>query len=170
MLGEYKVGLILLSLLIFYNIFWAFYTPVMVSVGKNIEGPVKLMLPKLKEEIEKMRKEKGEDNEYTGKEYDPRKYNKIGLGDIVIPGVNVALMLRFYIYLYKKAKKDISQFGLKNMKYFITTFVFYNLGIIITLFSMYFFNHTQPVLLYLFPCTLFSSTLLAFQLKDFKLL
>jgi minor histocompatibility antigen H13 len=170
MLGEYKVGLILLSLLFFYDIFWVFYTPVMVSVAKNIEGPVKLMFPKLKEDIEKMRKEKGEDNEYAGKAYDPREYNMIGLGDIVIPGVYVALMLRFDIYLYKKAKKDISQFGFtfKNMKYFIITFIFYNLGIIITLSSMYFFNHAQPALLYLVPCTLLSSTLLAFQQKDFK--
>ena len=172
MLGEYKVGLILLSLLFFYDIFWVFYTPVMVSVAKNIEGPVKLMFPKLKADIEKMRKEKGEDNEYAGKAYDPREYNMIGLGDIVIPGVYVALMLRFDIYLYKKAKNDISKYGFsfKNMKYFITTFTFYNLGIIITLSSMYFFNHAQPALLYLVPCTLLSSTLLAFQKKEFKLL
>jgi minor histocompatibility antigen H13 len=172
MLGEYKVGLILLSLLFFYDIFWVFYTPVMVSVAKNIEGPVKLMFPKLQAAIEKMRKEKGEDNEYAGKAYDPREYNMIGLGDIVIPGVYVALMLRFDIYLYKKAKKDISKYGFtfKNMKYFITTFTFYNLGIIITLSSMYFFNHAQPALLYLVPCTLLSSTLLAFQKKEFKLL
>ena len=172
MLGEYKVGLILLSLLFFYDIFWVFYTPVMVSVAKNIEGPVKLMFPKLKDAIEKMRKEKGEDNEYVGKAYDPREYNMIGLGDIVIPGVYVALMLRFDIYLYKKAKKDISKYGFsfENMKYFITTFTFYNLGIIITLSSMYIFNHAQPALLYLVPCTLFSSTLLAFQKKELKLL
>ena len=116
--------------------------------------------------------EKGEDNEYAGKAYDPREYNMIGLGDIVIPGVYVALILRFDIYLYKKAKKDISKYGFsfENMKYFITTFTFYNLGIIITLSSMYIFNHAQPALLYLVPCTLFSSTLLAFQKKEFKLL
>ena len=78
-LGEFKVGLILLSLLFFYDIFWVFYTPVMVSVAKKIEGPVKLMFPKLQAAIEQMRKEKGEDNEYAGKPYDPREYNMIGL-------------------------------------------------------------------------------------------
>ena len=170
MLGEYKVGLILLSLLFFYDIFWVFYTPVMVSVAKNIEGPVKLMFPKLQSAIDKMRQEKGEDNQYAGKAYDPREYNMIGLGDIVIPGVYVALMLRFDIYLYKKAKNDISKFGFsfKNMKYFFITFIFYNLGIIITLCSMYFFNHAQPALLYLVPCTLLSSTLTSFQTKEFN--
>ena len=162
MLGEYKVGLILLTLLFFYDIFWVFYTPVMVSVAKNIEGPVKLMFPKLQAAIDLLKKEKGEDNEYAGKAYNPREYNMIGLGDIVIPGVYVALMLRFDIYLYKKAKNDLSTFGFsfKNMKYFFITFIFYNLGIIITLSSMYFFNHAQPALLYLVPCTLLSSTLL----------
>ena len=171
-LGEFKVGLILLSLLFFYDIFWVFYTPVMVSVAKKIEGPVKLMFPKLQAAIEEMRKEKGEDNEYAGKPYDPREYNMIGLGDIVIPGIYVALMLRFDIYLYKKAKKDISKFGFsfKNMKYFLITFIFYNLGIIITLCSMYFFNHAQPALLYLVPCTLISSTFMALITKEIKTL
>lgn len=168
MLGEYKVGLILLSLLFFYDIFWVFYTPVMVSVAKNIEGPVKLMFPKLQDAIDKIKREKPD--EYAGKAYDPREFNMIGLGDIVIPGVYVALMLRFDIYLFKKAKKDISkfEFSFKNMKYFFVTFTFYNLGIIITLCSMYFFNHAQPALLYLVPCTLFSSTLTAFQAKEFN--
>jgi len=170
MLGEYKVGLILLSLLFFYDIFWVFYTPVMVSVAKNIEGPVKLMFPKLQDAIDKIKKEKPD--EYAGKAYDPREFNMIGLGDIVIPGVYVALMLRFDIYLFKRAKKDISTFGfsLKNMKYFLVTFTFYNLGIIITLCSMYFFNHAQPALLYLVPCTLLSSTLTAFACKENDLL
>ena len=171
-LGEFKVGLILLSLLFFYDIFWVFYTPVMVSVAKNIEGPVKLMFPKLQEAIEQMRKEKGEDNQYAGKAYDPREYNMIGLGDIVIPGIYVALMLRFDIYLYKKTKKDISKFGFsfKNMKYFLVTFIFYNIGIITTLSVMYFFNHAQPALLYLVPCTLISSTFTALLNKDIKTL
>ena len=171
-LGEFKVGLILLSLLFFYDIFWVFYTPVMVSVAKKIEGPVKLMFPKLQAAIEQMRKEKGEDNEYAGKPYDPREYNMIGLGDIVIPGIYVALMLRFDIYLYKKAKKDIAKFrfSFKNMKYFLITFIFYNLGIIITLCSMYFFNHAQPALLYLVPCTLISSTFMALITKEIKTL
>ena len=171
-LGEFKVGLILLSLLFFYDIFWVFYTPVMVSVAKNIEGPVKLMFPKLQEAIEQMRKEKGEDNQYAGKAYDPREYNMIGLGDIVIPGIYVALMLRFDIYLYKKAKKDISKFGFsfKNMKYFLVTFIFYNIGIVTTLCIMYFFNHAQPALLYLVPCTLISSTFTALINKDIKTL
>jgi minor histocompatibility antigen H13 len=171
-LGEYKVGLILLSLLFFYDIFWVFFTPVMLSVAKNIEGPVKLMFPKLQEDIEAMRREKGDDNQYADKPYDPREYNMIGLGDIVIPGVYVALMLRFDIYLFYQAKKDITQFGysFKRMKYFWITFIFYNIGVLMALFSTYFFKHAQPALLYLVPCILLSSSIMALVNKDIKML
>ena len=56
------------------------------------------------------------------------------------------------------------------MKYFLVTFIFYNLGIVITLCSMYFFNHAQPALLYLVPCTLISSTFTALINGDIKTL
>ena len=171
-LGEFKTGIILLSLLFFYDIFWVFFTPVMLSVAKNIEGPVKLMLPKLQEDIEAMRREKGDDNQYADKPYDPREYNMIGLGDIVIPGVYVALMLRFDIYLFYQAKKDITQFGysFKRMKYFWITFIFYNIGVLMALFSTYFFKHAQPALLYIVPCILLSSSIMALVNKDIKML
>ena len=171
-LGEFKTGVILLSLLFFYDIFWVFFTPVMVSVAKNLEGPVKLMFPKLQEAIEEMKKEKGDDNQYADKSYDPREYNMIGLGDIVIPGVYIALMLRFDIYLFYQAKKDITQFGysFKRMKYFWITFIFYNIGVLMALFSTYFFKHAQPALLYLVPCILLSSSIMALVNKDLKIL
>ena len=80
MLGQFKVGFILLGVLFFYDIFWVFGTPVMVTVAKNLDGPIKLMFPK---EIKET--------------YDTLKdFNMIGLGDIVIPGIFVYLCLRFY--------------------------------------------------------------------------
>jgi minor histocompatibility antigen H13 len=77
MLGKFKVGFILLGLLFFYDIFWVLGTPVMVEVAKNLDGPIKLMFPK---EIKDM--------------YELKDFNMIGLGDIVIPGIYVALMIR----------------------------------------------------------------------------
>ena len=152
MLSEYKVGLILLSLLFFYDIFWVFFTPVMVSVAKNLKGPVKLMFPKHFNPVE------------------VKDYNMIGLGDIVVPGVYVALMLRFDIYLYTKKGKDMKnfKFNFSDMKYFLITFIFYVLGIGLTLFVMIVFNHAQPALLYLVPCTLISSSLTALATGEFK--
>ena len=31
--------------LFFYDIYWVFFTPVMVGVAKNIDGPIKLLFP-----------------------------------------------------------------------------------------------------------------------------
>ncbi|KAJ0667485.1 putative Piwi domain, peptidase A22B, signal peptide peptidase, ribonuclease H superfamily [Helianthus annuus] len=40
-LGSFKTGAILLSGLFVYDIFWVFFTPVMVSVAKSFDSPIK---------------------------------------------------------------------------------------------------------------------------------
>ena len=45
-LNQYKVGFLMLWLLFFYDIFWVYGTDIMVSVAKNIDGPIKLLFPK----------------------------------------------------------------------------------------------------------------------------
>ena len=70
-LGTYKIGAILLIGLFFYDIFWVFGTDVMVTVAKNLDGPIKLLFPRSlipKEESGKI------------------ETSLLGLGDIVIPG------------------------------------------------------------------------------------
>jgi minor histocompatibility antigen H13 len=150
MLGQFKVGFILLGLLFFYDIFWVFGTPVMVEVAKNLDGPIKLMFPK------HIPVENSKD------------FNMIGLGDIVIPGIYVALMLRFDLMKYLKSNTGAVcvPFSLKNCKYFISTLIGYTLGIIATLFVMYYFQAAQPALLYLVPGCLFSSLIVAFFNKE----
>ena len=76
-LGSTQTGAILLSGLFFYDIFWVFCTPVMVSVAKNFDAPIKLLFPRLGDLV-------------NGK----RPMSMLGLGDIVIPGIFVALILR----------------------------------------------------------------------------
>ena len=106
LLGEYKIGLILLSLLFFYDIFWVFFTEVMVSVAKNLDGPIKLKFPKILNPLEN------------------KDFNMIGLGDIVIPGVYITLMLRFDIvqYIYTFIFKIFFPFNITNFffNYFIS--------------------------------------------------
>ena len=46
-LGSYKVGAILLTGLFFYDIFWVFGTDVMVTVAKSLDGPIKLLFPRV---------------------------------------------------------------------------------------------------------------------------
>lgn len=44
-LGNVKVGVILLLGLFVYDIFWVFCTPVMVTVAKSFDAPIKLVFP-----------------------------------------------------------------------------------------------------------------------------
>uniref|UniRef100_A0A0D9VBD0 Uncharacterized protein n=1 Tax=Leersia perrieri TaxID=77586 RepID=A0A0D9VBD0_9ORYZ len=117
-LGSFKTGAILLAGLFFYDIFWVFFTPVMVSVAKSFDAPIKLLFP-------------------TGDA--ARPFSMLGLGDIVIPGIFVALALRF----------DVSR-GIKN-RYFNSAFLGYTVGLTVTIIVMNWFQAAQPALLYIVP-------------------
>ncbi|XP_029123697.1 signal peptide peptidase 1 isoform X2 [Elaeis guineensis] len=68
-----------------------------------------------------------------------RPFSMLGLGDIVIPGIFVALALRF----------DVSR-G-KQIRYFNSAFFGYTLGLVLTIFVMNWFQAAQPALLYIVP-------------------
>lgn len=135
-LGSYKVGCILLGGLFFYDIFWVFGTDVMVTVAKSFDAPIKLLFPKqlFAAELE---------------------FSMLGLGDIVIPGIFIALLLRFDIHR-SKGKKTISKL------YFYVAYISYSIGLITTIGVMHTFRAAQPALLYLVPACLGSSFFLAF--------
>jgi len=78
----------------------------------------------------------------------------LGLGDIVIPGIFIALLLRFDI------KRSANKRVLSKL-YFLTCYLFYILGLVTTVAVMHFFQAAQPALLYLVPACLGSSFLLA---------
>ncbi|KAI3987630.1 hypothetical protein MKX01_007096 [Papaver californicum] len=120
-LGSFKTGGILLVGLFFYDIFWVFFTPVMVSVAKSFDAPIKLLFPTADA---------------------ARPYSMLGLGDIVIPGIFVALALRF----------DVSR-G-KEIRYFNSAFFGYTLGIVLTIVVMNWFQAAQPALLYIVPAVI----------------
>lgn len=103
-----KVGFILLWGLFFYDIFWVYGTEVMVTVAKGIDAPIKLLFP-------------------LDLASDPTKFSMLGLGDIVIPGIFVAICLKYDIDRNKS--KHISNI---STPYFISCFIGYILGIIIT--------------------------------------
>ncbi|KAE8663792.1 Signal peptide peptidase 1 [Hibiscus syriacus] len=117
-LGSFTTGAILLSGLFVYDIFWVFFTPVMVSVAKSFDAPIKLLFPTADS---------------------ARPFSMLGLGDIVIPGIFVALALRF----------DVSR-G-KESQYFKSTFLGYMVGLLITIVVMNWFQAAQPALLYIVP-------------------
>jgi minor histocompatibility antigen H13 len=139
-LGTFMNGLILLLGLFVYDVFWVFGTEVMVSVATKFDVPIKLLFPRGGDERNAM----------------------LGLGDIVIPGIFIALMLRFDLHLESlQTKIDVSKYIPKSKSYFLTCLVSYILGMATTLFVMLYFEHAQPALLYLVPANLISVIALA---------
>ncbi len=109
--------------LFFYDIFWVFATDVMVTVAKNFDAPVKLLFPR--------------DIFAT-----PLQHSMLGLGDIVIPGIFLALLLRFD---HKIARNK--QSGRFAKPYFTTGFIAYILGLVTTIFVMHTFKAAQVMLI-----------------------
>jgi minor histocompatibility antigen H13 len=77
-LGKFKNGFVLLTGLFFYDIFFVFGTDVMLTVAKSIDAPIKLLFPK----------------DWSTEE---PQFSLLGLGDIVLPGIFIAMCLRFDI-------------------------------------------------------------------------
>ena len=77
----------------------------------------------------------------------PIPMSMLGLGDIVIPGIFVALMLRF----------DCSKGLNATTPYFLANLVAYELGLGATVGVMHFFDAAQPALLYLVPACIGAS-------------
>lgn len=158
-LGSYVNGAILLVGLFFYDIFWVFGTEVMVTVAKSFDAPIKLLFPQ------------------TALEASP---SMLGLGDIVIPGIFIALLLRYDALKFEaKPRAAVASTSKKPHAHAhgdesgdipfkvtpkMTPFFFYNLvayffGLTTTVGVMYYFKAAQPALLYLVPACLGGSIL-----------
>uniref|UniRef100_A0A8C8GAB5 Histocompatibility (minor) 13 n=1 Tax=Oncorhynchus tshawytscha TaxID=74940 RepID=A0A8C8GAB5_ONCTS len=123
-LNNISTGCILLGGLFVYDVFWVFGTNVMVTVAKSFEAPIKLVFPQ----------------DLLEKGLGASQFAMLGLGDIVIPGIFIALLLRFDVSLKKNTRT-----------YFHTSFLAYIFGLGLTIWVMHTFKHAQPALLYLVP-------------------
>lgn len=133
-LNNVVTGCILLSGLFVYDIFWVFGTNVMITVAKSFEAPIKLVFPQ-----DLLEQGVSADN-----------FAMLGLGDIVVPGIFIALLLRFDNSLNRNSRT-----------YFYATFIAYFIGLLATIFVMHVFKHAQPALLYLVPACLGTPIFLA---------
>lgn len=91
-------GTMILSTLFVYDIYFVFFTPLMVTVAKSLDIPAKLLFPRP-----------------AGPRDDPGKQAlaMLGLGDIVLPGIIIGLALRFDLYLFylqKQSHRDMIEF------------------------------------------------------------
>ncbi|KAL0099890.1 hypothetical protein PUN28_019965 [Cardiocondyla obscurior] len=142
-LNNVVTGCILLCGLLFYDAFWVFGTDVMVTVAKSFEVPIKLVFPQ----------------DLLEKGLNAGNFAMLGLGDIVLPGIFIALLLRFDNSLSRKTNV-----------YFYSTFFAYFMGLLATMMIMHLFNHAQPALLYLVPACIGTPLLLALVKGDIKAL
>jgi len=182
----FATGSLILTGLFFYDIWAVFFTPLMVTVAKNLDQPIKLLFPR---------------PDQPGAEGKPpvKSYSMLGLGDIVLPGLMIGLALRFDLHMYYLKKQKIAAKSAKDSKheedvikadyhnvtgqwgsrlwtlgversalpqslvtaafpkpYFIASLVGYVAGMIATLLVMSIWQHAQPALLYLVPGVLTS--------------
>ncbi|PWZ02269.1 hypothetical protein BCV70DRAFT_60560 [Testicularia cyperi] len=148
-LDSFRTGAIMLGGLFVYDIFWVFATPVMVSVAKNFDAPIKIVWPKniVEALLALSRSEPLPQLQFT----------MLGLGDIVIPGIFVALALRYDQLVASEAKPSIhftKRYSRFAKPYFMATMAAYVAGLGTTMMVMHVFKAAQPALLYLSPaCT-----------------
>ncbi|WEW56746.1 hypothetical protein PRK78_002197 [Emydomyces testavorans] len=193
----FATGSLILSSLFFYDIYFVFYTPMMVTVAQGLDLPIKLLFPRPP----------------TSKE-DPSltALAMLGLGDIVLPGIMIGLALRFDLYLHylrksstaaktendtgprpkyvtatggwgerfwisvkpfpKLPEKEATYHEARSFRktYFKAGLVGYVLGMLATLVAMQISNHPQPALLYLVPGVLSSIWLTALIKGDISVM
>lgn len=157
-IDSFRTGFVLLGGLFFYDIFWVFGTPVMVNVAKNFDAPIKIVWPRNWTEMLAAALEHGI------RAVPAPKLALLGLGDIVIPGVFVALALR-----YDQARASEQKPGFHftrffrsfSKPYFKICLASYVGGLVTTMVIMHAFKAAQPALLYLSPACTLSVALLA---------
>jgi minor histocompatibility antigen H13 len=123
---NFKILFGLLAALLFYDVFFVFGTDVMLTVAKNIDGPIKLLFPK----------------PIGG-------FSMIGLGDIIMPGILIAMTIRYDLYRKHKRESDSNLYLFSSLSGYI-------FGIILTTLAMLLMEKEQPALLYLVPSTIIS--------------
>ncbi|KAH9946985.1 signal peptide peptidase-domain-containing protein [Amylocystis lapponica] len=144
-IDSFKTGCILLSGLFLYDVWWVFGTEVMVKVATTLDVPIKLLWPK--------------SLAFSSE----RGFTMLGLGDIVVPGMFIALALR-YDY-YRSSELTTRSF---SKPYFYAAMFAYIAGLATTMSVMHFFKAAQPALLYLSPACILSFILTALVRGEIK--
>nr|XP_025977104.1 signal peptide peptidase-like 2A [Dromaius novaehollandiae] len=151
---NFKSCVILLGLLLLYDVFFVFITPfitkngasIMVEVaagpfGNSEKLPVVIRVPRL---------------EYSAATLCDMPFSLLGFGDIIVPGLLVAYCRRFDVQTSSSSV------------YYISCTIAYAVGMVLTFVVLALMKMGQPALLYLVPCTLITSSLVAWRRKEMK--
>uniref|UniRef100_A0A1B0B7R9 Minor histocompatibility antigen H13 n=1 Tax=Glossina palpalis gambiensis TaxID=67801 RepID=A0A1B0B7R9_9MUSC len=133
-LNNIVTGCILLSGLFFYDIFWILGSNVIVSIAKSFETPIMLVFPQ----------------DWISNGINGSNFVTLSLGDVIIPGMFIALLLRFDHSTDRKS--DI---------YFHSTLIAYFIGLTATIIHRIVFEEVQPARLFLVPTCLSTPLLVA---------
>lgn len=177
----FVTGSLILCSLFLYDIYFVFFTPLMVTVATKLDVPIKLLFPRPPS---------------PGQDPGVVSLAMLGLGDIVIPGMVIGLALRFDLYIFylkrqfrgetqshdrrpsyipatggwgerlwtrssvapEYTSNGINYFTAKTFPktYFYASICGYLGGLVTTLLAMQISSHPQPALLYLVPGVLSS--------------
>ena len=141
-ISSYLAGACFLMGLFFYDSIAVFGTKAMITVATKIDGPIKLLFP----------------NQNPSAEY---PYSILGLGDLVIPGLFVALL--GLVDQYTNINETlIDKEKQKRISYLQSGVLAYSFGLICTFLANIFTNAGQPALFYLSPILILSSLGTAF--------
>jgi len=152
-LPSFQIGFVLLWGLFCYDIFWVYGTDVMLTVAKAVDAPIKLLFPV---------------NLFAAEP----SFSMLGLGDIIIPGVFIALCLKYDV---DKAILNFRRQGIREFSFDLISTPYFNwclggyaLGIVLTYNALIIFKQAQPALLFLVPCCCLSVLLCAAKNKEIK--
>ncbi|XP_062404860.1 signal peptide peptidase-like 2A isoform X3 [Sardina pilchardus] len=154
-LSNFKICVILLSLLLLYDVFFVFITPfftpngesimVQVALGPESAGeklPVVMRVPRFSAWAQNL----------CG-----MQFSILGYGDIIVPGLLIAYCHRFDVWT-----------GSSKRVYFFSCTIAYFLGMIVTFAVMLLSKMGQPALLYLVPFTLITSAVVAWSRREMQ--
>lgn len=165
-LSNFKICVILLSLLLVYDVFFVFITPFFTKNGVSIMVQVALGPDASGEKTQGNMVEVPAEPQAPSEKLPvvmrvPRflawaqnlcgmQFSILGYGDIIVPGLLVAYCSRFDVWI--NSSKKI---------YFLSCCIAYLLGMIMTFAVMLLTGMGQPALLYLVPFTLITSAVVA---------
>ncbi|KAJ7178527.1 signal peptide peptidase-domain-containing protein [Mycena crocata] len=146
-IDSFRTGCILLTGLFFYDVWWVFGTEVMVKVATSLDVPIKLLWPKsLQSLFSLLPSTLLARLPFVDGSASSRGYTMLGLGDVVVPGIFIALALR-----YDHHRAGTPPHARFSKPYFRAGLAAYVAGLVTTMGVMHLFGAAQPALLYLSP-------------------
>lgn len=139
---DFKVGALLLSLVLLYDILWVYFSQyifkenVMVSVASGLDLPIKLLFP------------------HTAPNSLPNSCSMLGLGDLVLPGIFLAFSSRFD--------------QINNSNYLPILIICYTLALIFCILILVIYQHAQPAMLYISPLLILGMLANAYKRQEIQ--